>query len=154
MSFIMNRVLRLFPQHLPTEAKRNVLFNTLGVEKLITGQKRENCLENILPQEADSSQTSSHAGTNMRAGLPSIWTFIHCHLITTFRARSVHISHGQSLTVQEDFHQHLLQLQESTVCVSWVSPEKVLLLEGKGRGKQDTSHPQKWFCLGIHCRRT
>ena len=35
------------------------------------------------------------------------------------------------------FHHHLL-LQKSEIYISWVSPENVLVLEGKCHGKQDT----------------
>ena len=35
------------------------------------------------------------------------------------------------------FHHHLL-LQKSGIYISWVSPENVLVLEGKCHGKQDT----------------
>ena len=48
------------------------------------------------------------------------------------------------------FHHHLL-LQKSGIYISWVSPENVLVLEGKCHGKQDTGHPHKWFWLGFPC---
>lgn len=52
------------------------------------------------------------------------------------------ISCQQSLNVQEDFH-HRLLLQKSGIYASLVSPENVLVLEGKCHGKQDTARPQR-----------
>lgn len=94
-------------------------------------------------QEASSSaDPQGHGGECDRQTVPHL----HLHSPPSGTRASgpdlQHISCQQSLNVLEDFHHHHL-LQKSGIYASWVSPESVLVLEGKCHEKQDTREKKK-----------
>ena len=133
---------KLFFQYLHTQAKKKIV-------KHIRTCKPDHCIEkatylySMFNQEASSSADLQEHGDEH-----DIQTGPHLNLHSPpFDSPSSgpdqqHISCQQSSNAQEDFHHHLL-LQKSRIHGSWVSPENVLVLEGKCHGKQDTGHPHK-----------
>ena len=95
--------------------------------------------------------TSKNMEMNMIDRLAPIWTFIHNHSIALLQAQ-----------ISSTFLANNYQIPKKTFIIIFccrnvgymflgVSPENVLVLEGKCHRKQDTGHPHKWFWLGFPC---